>query len=307
MQLDRRKFIVTSAAVSVANAATRVIADDKADGWIDAHVHVWTPDTKKYPLNKNYKIANMQPPSFTPGELFAHSKPSGVTRIVLIQMSFYRYDNSYMLQAIKDHPGVFSGVGIVDHHQVDVAAKMKQLAEGGVRGFRIHARGDDAANWVNDAGMAKVWKTAAEHGLAVCPLINPDDLQHIDRMCTRFPDTKVVVDHFARTGVSGKIDPKHVDALSRLGRFPKAHVKTSAFYALGKKAIPYDDLKPMIRRMLDAFGASRLMWASDCPYQVQGDHNYEASIALIRDRCEFLSESDKNFILRDTAKRLFFS
>ena len=62
----------------------------------------------------------------------------------------------------------------------------------------------------------------------------------------------------------------------------------------------------MVQRVVDAFGPRRLMWASDCPFQVQGEHTYEASIALIRDKIDFLSPSDKQWILRDTAKRVFF-
>ena len=34
--------------------------------YIDAHVHVWTPDTSHYPLAAGYKKENMEPPSFTP-------------------------------------------------------------------------------------------------------------------------------------------------------------------------------------------------------------------------------------------------
>ena len=86
-------------------------------------MHVWTPDTSKYPLDADFKIADMQPPSFTPEQLFAHCRPSGVGRIVLIQMSFYNFDNRYMLDMIAAHRGIFSGVGIVDHHAADVAGK----------------------------------------------------------------------------------------------------------------------------------------------------------------------------------------
>ncbi|MCB1091334.1 MAG: amidohydrolase family protein, partial [Verrucomicrobiae bacterium] len=88
--------------------------------------------------------------------------------------------------------------------------------------------------------------------------------------------------------------------------FPTVHVKTSAFYALGKKKAPYEDLGPMIRRLRDAFGAERLMWASDCPYQVQQGHTYADSIALIRDRLDFLSAEDKAWMLGKTAEKVFF-
>ena len=47
------------------------------------------------------------------------------------------------------------------------------------------------------------------------------------------------------------------------------------------------------------------MWASDCPFQVV-DHTYEDSVALIRDRLDFLSEADKEQILRKTAEDFFF-
>jgi hypothetical protein len=65
--------------------------------YIDAHVHVWTSDTKKYPLAPRYPREQMQPPDFPPEALLPHAQPCGVSRIVLIQMSYYGYDNSYML------------------------------------------------------------------------------------------------------------------------------------------------------------------------------------------------------------------
>lgn len=306
-RLSRRSFVGQSAlalsAVGLANASQAATQS----GWIDAHVHVWTPDTKTYPLDENFDRSAMQPSSFTPEELFAHSQPAGVTRTVLIQMSFYRYDNSYMLDMMERHAGVFGGVAIVDHDAKDLPRRVKALLEHGVRGFRIHARGKDAQSWPDNAGMKKLWTMAAKHDFAVCPLINPADLPFIDQLCESNPDTRVVVDHFGRCGITGEIVPEELDALCRLARFPNVHVKTSAFYALGKKQSPYSDLMPMIRKVRDAFGAQRLMWASDCPYQVQGEHRYEPSLALIRDAAEDdLSSDDKKWMLRNTADKVFF-
>lgn len=305
--VSRRQFGQAALASSalLATGTTRADTVDK-QGWIDAHVHVWTPDTDRYPLDKNFTAAAMQPPSFTPEQLFAHSRPEGVQRIVLIQMSFYRFDNSYMLDMMALHPDVFSGVGIVDHHRDDLAKQIKQLRKQGVRGLRIHPKAGEAATWKSDEGMQKLWKVAHKNGVAVCPLINPTDLPHVETMCRRFPETTVVIDHFARVGISGTVEKDHLTRLCELARFPKVHVKTSAFYALGEKQPPYDDLLSMIRRVVDAYGPQRLMWASDCPYQVQGEHTYAASIGLIRDRADFLSEEDKQWMLRGTAEKVFF-
>ncbi len=306
-KLTRRAFGGAMIAGAATLASRPVDSAQPADsgGWIDAHVHVWHPDTSKYPLSPRFDESAMNPKSFTAAELLSHSGPSGVKRIVLIQMSFYEYDHRYMFEVMDAHPGMFSAVALIDHRADDVTEKMTELADRGARGFRLHSRGD-AKDWVDNAAMAKLWQKAASDGLAVCPLINPQDMVHVAALCTKFPQTTVVVDHFARVGISGTIEPDRLDELCRLARFPNVHVKTSAFYALGKKAPPYDDLKPMIRRVLDAFGAERLMWASDCPFQVQGDHSYEASIALIRDRSDFLSENDKQWLLRGTADKVFF-
>jgi predicted TIM-barrel fold metal-dependent hydrolase len=61
----------------------------------------------------------------------------------------------------------------------------------------------------------------------------------------------------------------------------------------------------LIRRILDAYGPERLMWASDCPYQVDSE-TYDDSIALVRDRLDFLSAGDKEWLLKKTAERTYF-
>ena len=305
--INRRTFLQASA-LSVLATSGCVSRPRPAPGFIDAHVHVWTPDTQRYPLADGFlREKDMVPTSFTPTELFAHCRSQGVARIVLIQMSFYRFDNSYMLDVMAAQPGVFSGVAVVDETKPDVVSEMKALALRGVRGFRVRASRELAEAWKTSQGMRKMWTHAAETGLAICPLADPDALPAIQAMCKEFPKTRVVVDHFARIGVSGSVLPEELEQLSRLSDFENTFVKTSAFYALGAKTPPYADLAPMIRTLHSAFGARRLMWASDCPYQVQPGHHYADSIGLVRDRLEFLSAEDKEWILRKTAEQVFFA
>ena len=109
-----------------------------------------------------------------------------------------------------------------------------------------------------------------------------------------------------RNAVDGEIRDADVAALCKMARHKLASVKLSAYYALGKKMAPYTDLGPMIRRLLDAFGRERLMWATDCPYQVQGEHTYRDSIELVRSRLDFLAPDDRTWLLRKTAEGVFF-
>jgi len=271
--------------------------------YIDAHVHVWTDNLNRYPLTESYKKSDMQPSTFDPEQILAHARPSGVNRIVLIQMSYYGFDNSYMLDMMDQHTGVFSGIGIIDWNGRHPDEEMRRLADRGVRGFRVYVRD---AHSLEGSGFERMFAAGAAHNLAICPLMNPETLPALDERCEQFPDTPVIIDHLCRIGGREPINDVHIDSLCAMARHPRIMLKTSAFYALGHKAPPYDDLAPLIRCVYEAFGPERLMWASDCPFQVI-NHTYEDSIGLIRDRLEFLSQGDKDEILRKTAAGFFFS
>lgn len=270
---------------------------------IDAHAHLWTDDVKRYPRAAG--ALDYPPPHFTAEDLFTHSKPAGVSRIVLIQMSFYKFDNSYMLDCMKAHPGTFSGVGIVDEAGTDPGLAMEDLARQGVRGFRIVGVNPQQA-WLDSPGMNRMWRTAAARNLSMCALIGPDALPSLDRMCAKYPDTSVVIDHFARVGVDGVIHDQDLRSLSALARHRKVKVKASAFYALGKKKAPYTDLRPLFRNVFEHFGPRRMMWASDCPFQLQDGHQYTPSIAFVREQLPFLSAEDREWVLSRTAQSVFF-
>lgn len=273
--------------------------------YIDAHVHVWTNEFDRYPLSPPHQESDMDPKTFYPDELLAHAEPSGVNRIVLIQMSYYQFDNTYMLDVMEAYPGVFSGIAIVDWEAERPDETMLQLADQGVRGFRIYPKDAPIENWLDGPGLERMFAAGAAHNLAICPLINPNALSALSKQCDRFPDTPVIIDHLSRIGADQPVCDEHIDQLCAMAKHSNVMVKVSAFYALGEKSPPYDDLNPLIRRVYDEFGVDRLMWASDCPFQVV-DHTYEDSVALIRDRLDFLSDADKDQILRKTAEDFFF-
>ena len=273
-------------------------------GYVDAHVHVWTPDMERYPMVPGHTKDSINPLSFTPEQLFVHMMHSGISRVVLIQMSYYRDDNSYMVDMMRRYRGVFGGVGIVNEN-ADPCAAMRRLAKDGVRGFRIVGGNGPPDAWLDGEGMTAMWKCGAEEGLAMCPLINPASLPALSRQCEKFPQTPVVIDHCARVGIGG-LKKTDVEVLCSLARHKKVLVKLSAFYALSQVPRAYSDLTPLIRPLLNAYGPERLMWASDGPYQMMNGHTCKEALELIRSGLDFLSASDKEWILKKTAEKAFF-
>jgi predicted TIM-barrel fold metal-dependent hydrolase len=307
--LSRLLAMLAAASLLATTAPCTHAQDPKAMNFIDAHVHVWTPDTDRYPLAAGFTKDNMKPPSFTPEELFKHCKPAGVGRINLIQMSFYGFDNSYMLDMIAKYPDVFVGTAVINPHGKDPARQMEELAKKGVRAFRLHPKlgTEPVEKWLRPEGYGKMFAAAARTKQALACLIGPDELPELDRMCAAYPDTPVIIDHLARIGADGMIRDADVDRLCAMAKHKKVLLKVGAFYALGKKKLPYDDLAPLIKKAVTAFGAQRCMWESDCPFQVQGENTYQASVDLVLHRLDFLSEEDKEWLLRKTAEQVFFA
>jgi predicted TIM-barrel fold metal-dependent hydrolase len=273
---------------------------------VDAHSHIWTRDVQKYPLAMGKTVADLAPGSFTAEELLEVAGRENVHRVVLIcHHPYYGYDNSYLLDTAARHPQTFRVVAALDERQPQPDTRMRQLLSRHVTGFRITPL-VSGESWLEHPGMDIMWRTAKETGQAMCCLINPAHLPQVEAMCARHPETPVVIDHFARIGVDGEVRASDLDRLVGLARFDKVTVKISAYYALGAKKTPYVDLAPMIKRLYEAFGPQRLMWASDSPYQLQGEHTYGASIALVRDRLDFLSDSDRSWLLAKTAEKVYF-
>ena len=305
--VSRRQALATAVAAA---ASTRfsIHAAETEDQmpWIDAHSHIWTSDTSVYKLAPGMTSANLSPKDFTDDELMALVRPHGVGRVVLIHHPpFHGFDNAYLTDAWRRHPDLFRVVGIVDDLRPFCDRAMKQLIQEGVTGFRIGPR-KGIADWLQTDGMIQMWKTAAETRQAMCCLVNPDELPAIDANCERHPETPVVIDHFARIGVDGIIREADLKNLCDLARHTYVKVKISAYYALGKKQPPYDDLIPMIRRLYESFGANRLMWASDSPYQLTGANTYKDSIDLVKNRLDFVSDEERQSLLKTTAEETFF-
>jgi len=319
--LTRREALTAGACAITAAALTgcRNNDDGKAlpakkslSGFIDCHSHVWPSDTVRYPLGDWVSKSEMDPAEFTAEELLKIARPSGVDRAVLIQHApYYGYDSSYLIDCAKNYPGMFSIVGMINERLPKLEQRLQQLREQGVRGIRItptkHADRtlvDEPMRWLESAGMSELWKLAADHRVAICPLIDAAYLPTLPPMIEQNPDTICVIDHFAHIDPA---KPETLNALLELAQHRHVYVKVSAFYKFGDKVAPYEDVEPWIRPVYESFGPDRLMWGSDCPYQLQNGNNYVDSVALIRDQLDFLAPSDRSAILRDTAERIFFT
>jgi len=313
--VSRRAFVQAAAGAAALAGLSRAAAGQSL-GYVDAHSHLWSPDRAHYPLRPGAKEEDVVPKGFEVGDFFSNARPEGVTRVVVIGHTLhFGFDATYMTDLVKARPGEVAVQAYLDHTDPNAPVRMAELKAQGVKAFRIRLQDPWQSYFPESHPIMKVYEFAAMQRLVICPLTNPDWLPQIGRLSEMFPATMVVIDHFARIGVDGfgkvppvpgTLRPEDVANLAALARYPWMHVKISAYYALGQRTAPYDDMIPFIKTLLRAYGPERLMWGSDCPYQLQGGHTYKASISLIRDRLD-VSVADREWLLRKSAERVFFS
>lgn len=269
------------------------------DKLIDAHVHVWTDDTDAYPLAPGFETSDLWHPHNTPDDHATYNERFGKVRINFVQMTWYGLDHRYIIDLIDHAPDRFVGTGIIPAYS-DVSLPepdktMVALSKCGIYAFRVRG-GGGRARFLDYPGYDKMFQAGADYDLALSFLAGLDDVPELDRMCQRYPDTPVVLDHLLGIGRKETTLAEEYEALFRMAKHRRVMVKVGPFQAMGKRQRPYLDLLPIIRRVADAFGPERCMWESDSGgpiWMPQPADDYPAAIELIRDHADFFSDSDK--------------
>ena len=179
------------------------------------------------------------------------------------------------------------------------------------RGYRALATWtpEEAKEFASGA-YDEMFAIAEDVGMPIC-LVIPGWVQHLPRYAEKYPDLSFVVDH---CGVHGdhQIELADLAGHSRLGYFDVVlslaeHSNINLKWAHAQRLFdapdyPYDEIRPYLRRAIEAFGADRLLWASDA--SIIPDHTWADMLNYLRDDPE-LSQDEKEWILGRTARKVF--
>jgi predicted TIM-barrel fold metal-dependent hydrolase len=292
----------------------------------DAHVHVWSCNHSRYPLAAGFAPQDLWLPGFTPQD---HERIAcAQLPMNLVQMTWYGLDHRYILDLIAADPDRFVGTGVVpaicDVSLPRPDRAMLALAQGGIRAFRLRGRAAQppreraTEEWLAHESYERMFACAADSGLALSFLCTPADLPEIGRMCTRFPQTTVILDHCGGVRVRDSIiDVADLRLLTSLSGLPSVFVKFGPVHGLASRStIPsvdstglIADVLPLLRATVDGFGAERVLWESDLggPIHMQhGEHEFRRCLDLLR-TADFLTPEQREQILGGNARRLLWN
>jgi predicted TIM-barrel fold metal-dependent hydrolase len=208
---------------------------------LDAHLHVWpTPGEYSY-------VAGKEPPaslaeSATTEALLERFATSGVYGALIVQPINLMFDHKYIQTAIATHPGRFVGCCLADPSVggggVEQLARLLKSRDGagevgegggGFRAVRFNpGLWPEGERMTNDVGRA-MFRLAGARGAPVGFMCFHGLHLHVEdirALCTEFPDTPVLMDHFGFC--KGVEDDTNWPALLSLAQFPQVTVKASA-------------------------------------------------------------------------------
>jgi predicted TIM-barrel fold metal-dependent hydrolase len=189
---------------------------------------------------------------------------AGVDRVVLVPPLWDPDGNAYSLAAARSHPERFAVVGVPPLERPDSREKVANWThQPGMLGARFLFNTPDRLAPLASKELEWVWPIAEDAGIPLMILI-PGALSLVAGIAERFPALRIIVDHLGvPRGASGPTAFEHLPELLALSRFPNIAVKAAGVGDYALDPYPYRSLDAPLRRVFDAFGPDRLMWASD--------------------------------------------
>jgi len=268
---------------------------------VDAHLHIFLPADE----DQERTVDHIAPAERSaPRELLEETMVEhGVEAAVLVPLG---PEDTYVSAAVTADPSRYAGIAVWDGETDPgrVADRLTNTAMSGIRMFGFEG----------DPPWPVLERLAADERLLwLYP--RPSDVGVVHDVCRRLPELAVILNHSGlaqggigvdatgRPRIESDVPQPTERAVLELAAFPNVSVILSGAYGFSHEPWPYPDIASVTRRVAEAFGARRLMWASDFPWILQ-DPGYGAMLALVDHHLPNLSEGERAAILGGNARRI---
>ena len=271
----------------------------------DAHIHLWRRADGD-PVWVATKIGGLAR-DFTVDDWRAHADASGVRGAILVQAAHSIAETERWLARAATEPRIAGVVGWADLHADSLADDVARLkAHPKLVGIRPLPPGTFGADWLGDARTRRGLATLAAAGVTVDVLVKWTGLARARDLLAGLPDLKVVLNHCGRPDtMTGLLEPWAGD-LRAFARATRATVKLSGLIERAGIEWTPETLRPYVETVIDAFGPSRVMFATNWPVLEIGG-TYEGWVGTLRAILADigLSQTEQGEILARTACRAY--
>jgi L-fuconolactonase len=227
-----------------------------------------------------------------------------------------RFDAELGAAAVALHPDRLSRVAMIDpdagnlEAQVEDAKRMPGVVA--LRQVVADYAGDRGVADLRDGKFARLFRAAEREDLPLF-LLGPGFPAEMAEIAIAHPRLTLIIDHFGLR----QYPPLKPDApplgklpgLLSLAKFPNVLVKMCGAQLFSALPYPHADIWDWLRGVVDAFGAERMLWASDftrlrmVPPGEPWRGTYGEALGVVRDT-DALSAEEKALILGGNAARV---
>ena len=241
-----------------------------------------------------------------------------VDRAVVVALSPH---DRYLGEVIANYPGTFVGVGVHDFEADDQVGSLRRRVETiGIQGLRLYGLNADPEAEPESLAVFPLLEAMQELDIKAWFYGPPDQMKALDRCLDLLPDLKVVLNHLGflpdihlelKVDQSGRpsfeidLPPPGLELVEAFAsKHRSAYVHFSGHYAFSAEKYPYRDLRAVSERILRAFGADRMMMASDWPW-IRENPGYGETLGVVDELLTSVTEEERILITGGTAMSLF--
>ncbi len=226
---------------------------------VDCHCHVLDPARFPYAPDVAYRPAGQE---IAPLEQYVQVMDAYAIRHAQMvgPNSGYGLDNRCLLDALARGGGRFKGIAVVP---LDIERDaLIELRTCGIVGVAFNATVLGTA-YYQDAGP--LLRTLARLDMLLSLQVEGDQLVELRELVER-SDGRVLIDHCGRPAAGRGVEQPGFQALLGLARTGRVAVKLSGHQKFSALPPPYDDTRPYLDALLEAFTLDACLWASDWPF-----------------------------------------
>jgi L-fuconolactonase len=275
----------------------------------DVHAHLISDDPRRYPYAPLGGVVDesvLEHP-LTAERMIEAMSASGVQRAIAVQRAHvYGIDNRYVVDSASRYPAHFLALVLVNPLTEDGAASVRHwVGERHAVGVRLTAPSPNCGlEWLCSSRALAVWDAVADSAASMRIHLyawnRESGLAETFKLARRYPATSIVIDHLSNLTVrSGGPDYGLDDALKALSHCPNVSIMFSSINVLKAAGVA---LAPLVARLVQTFGAGRLMWGSDAG---QSKPAYADMVAMARETVALLPEAERAAVLWGAACRVY--
>lgn len=284
---------------------------------VDGHLHLFRKVTAEYPRT-TYDVMAEADREELAERLIVAMDSAGVDHAVVVPLS---KEDGYLHDVLAGFPGQFAGIGIFDHDRPDdVTALEARVAVTPWQGLRFFGLRAVDGSTPDSLDCFPILQWMADRGFVVWFYGDLGQIRALDLVMRRLPALKVVLNHMAflpdihaemrvdayrRPRFDVALPPPGLTEVERLAAdHANLHVHFSGHYAFSNEPYPYRDLADVAVRLHRAFGANRMLMASDWPW-TEIEPGYAQVLGLVDQLLPRLTTDERDAIRGTTAARLF--